>query len=556
MANTEAVDTIAALQTAATYPGAVTYLTEVGREGVFIWRSGNFAAQIAADPRKGLYVPSAAAMPSIGCWVRDWDGSSGRPEWFGAVPDDPVADNRAAIRACMELCAVTMLAARDYYIRDTLVLDLSGRSLIGVPGVALNRDVGVGPPARMGKRGASRVILTGPKVVEATVLLLGKTVLPHSDGPELVRDTALRNLVVCRDNDGALRARGSRDGTASGCVAGIVCSGLSSALIENVSSFDSPVGWYCHGCVYSKWDDCAAWRSTPAADPAGDFSVGFLIGGYAINYGYAGANASVYFNRCVSYDLKGGSISLGLKLFGAIADTYLTQVEVGRCSIGIEIDGRDAAGHTIPVEKNRSQQNVHLIDPVIDSTSQQGLQLRNLNSSLSVSIVNPYIATAGALADISVLGGVDRVEGHVSIVGGMLLSGGGKGLIAADGVGISVLGTLFRNYGTPISLSNCGSCRIEPDIYNYDAVATNALYLKDLRRSSIKPIVRGAAGRPGFAVGIQLDGGENNAIDPTMVDPDAFTAPAAERKVRYGGEDARRSEAFRAAGNVLIGVTG
>lgn len=80
MTDTQAFASIAALQTAATSPGSLAYLTESGREGAFIWRSGNFSAQIAADPQKGIYAPSSTTMPSIGCWVRDWDGVHGRPE--------------------------------------------------------------------------------------------------------------------------------------------------------------------------------------------------------------------------------------------------------------------------------------------------------------------------------------------------------------------------------------------------------------------------------------------------------------------------------------------
>lgn len=225
--------------------------------------------------------------------------------------------------------------------------------------------------------------------------------------------------------------------------------------------------------------------------------------------------------------------------------------------MGIEIDGRGRDGTTIPIDVVDTQQNIHLINPIIDATSQQGLQLRNLNRSFQVTVTSPYIATAGALADLNILGGADRVEGHVSIMGGLMVSGSsGTGLVAMDGEGISLIGTLFRNYKTPISMTNCRGCRLEPDVYNYAAVAGNALYLKDVQRSSIRPVVRGASGKPGFVTGILLDGGANNAVDPTMVDPASFTTPAADHKVRYRGEDARSSAAFKAAGNVLVGVTG
>lgn len=548
------VDSLASLQTATVGPAAAVFLSQPGREGMFVWRTGNFVAQIGADPRKGIYVPSSTTMPSIGCWVRDWDGTQGRPEWFGAVPGDPAIDNVDALTACFAACPVTKLGPHDYYIRRTLTFDLSDRAFAGVPSAAIKRDAGVGPPARMGNAGGSRIILTGPEVGAATVFQFGKASVPDRDDARLMRNAVLRDIAFCRDNSEAFRVRSGTGGDVLGCVKGIVCSGLNSAIIQNVSSFDSPVGWYCHGCVYTKWDDCAAWRTTPAVEKKNDFAVGFLVGGYERNFGYAGANASVYFNRCVAYDLAAGSITIGLRLFGAIADTFLTQVEVGRCFIGIEIDGRDASGRTIPLSANPTQQDVHLINPVIDATTSQGLQLRNLNASFQVTVTSPYIATAGALTDISILGGADRVAGHVAIMGGVLLSGGGRGLVASDGEGIAVIGTLFRDYAVPISLTDCRLCRIEPDVLNYSSPAAHAIYAKNLSRSAVKPIVRGQPGAPGFGDGVFLDGGDHNSIDPTMVDFSVFTLPAAGSKVRYAGRDARGDEAFKAAGNVLVGV--
>ncbi len=550
---TETAPTIAALQSAATHPGAVAYLTAPGREGTFIWRSGNFVTQIAADPYKGIFLPSSTTMPTIGCWVRDWDGTNGRPEWFGARPDDPDADNRAAITACFQLCPVTQLGAHDYYVRGVLVFSQSNRAFIGAPCGPVNRDVGIGTPGPMGRRGGTRVILAGPQVVSDTVFQFGKLPAPNIDNEELMRNSVLRDINFCRDNGRGYKARNSVTDKPSDSVKGIICSGLSSCRIEGVASFDSPVGWHCFGCVYTKWDDCAAWRSTPAPIAANDFSVGFLIGDFVGHSGYAGANASVYFNRCICYDIKGGSVSVAMRIYGAVSDTFLTQIEVGRCDVGIEIDGRGHDGRTMPLESGL-QQDIHIINPIIDQTHAQGLQLRNLNRSFQVSVVSPYIASAGELADIHIMGGEDRVEGQVSIVGGVLISEGGVGLVATDGEGISIIGTLFRNYRTPLNLTNCRACRIEPDIYNHTTVADAALRLKDIRRSSVKPIVRAPTGVVGFLTGIDLAGGEANSIDPTMVDFNAFADPTAARKVVYNRRDARSDSAFHAAGNVLVGV--
>jgi hypothetical protein len=495
-------------------------------------------------------------MPSIGCWERMWDGITGRPEWFGARAHDPAFDNVAALTACFALCPVTQLGAQDYYIRNTLIFDQSDKAFVGAPRTSINPSAELRQPARIGHNGGSRVILTGPNVVTATVLQFGRLRPGGRADENLVVNSTLRDIAFCRDNRSGYRARNSPTGDAIDCVKGIVCAAIGSCRIENVCSFDSPIGWHCFSCVYTKWDDCSATRETPAQVAQGDFSIGFLIGAHAPAAGYAGANASVYFNRCSCYDLKGGSVTIGLKLFGAIADTYLSQIEVGRCRVGIEIDGRGANGATIPENVVGSQADIHIINPIIDQTNDQGLQLRNLNRSFQVSITSPYIVTAGGMADIHIMGGRDRVEGHVSIIGGTMLSSGGRGLVATDAVGINLIGTLMRNYGAPVVMKNCRTCRIEPDLNNYQVTAANGIYLEDVRRSSIKPIIRGGSGAPGFANGVFLDRGQGNAIDATMIDHEVLSAPGAAHAIVYQGRDARADPAFRAAGHVITGATG
>lgn len=71
----------------------VVTLTEPGRQGVFVWKSGNFGAQTAADVCQGIYVASAIA-PSAGAWMRIFDGPVS-VRWFGAAGDGTVDDTVA-----------------------------------------------------------------------------------------------------------------------------------------------------------------------------------------------------------------------------------------------------------------------------------------------------------------------------------------------------------------------------------------------------------------------------------------------------------------------------
>lgn len=90
------VDTITALKALATGVGSVL-LRESGREGSFIWRTGDFSAQIAADTAEGIYIKADSVAATAGAWVRVYDGPV-RPTWFGA-PANGTDDDRPALDA-------------------------------------------------------------------------------------------------------------------------------------------------------------------------------------------------------------------------------------------------------------------------------------------------------------------------------------------------------------------------------------------------------------------------------------------------------------------------
>lgn len=77
---------------------STVYLTEAGRQGVFVWSSTNLSAQVTADPQQGLYVaPSTDVTGASGAWVRQYAGRAD-VRWWGAVCDG-VTNDTAAIAA-------------------------------------------------------------------------------------------------------------------------------------------------------------------------------------------------------------------------------------------------------------------------------------------------------------------------------------------------------------------------------------------------------------------------------------------------------------------------
>ncbi|MGM4885324.1 glycosyl hydrolase family 28-related protein [Tardiphaga sp. 604_B6_N1_1] len=80
---------------------STSYLTEAGREGLFIWLAGDYSAQISADPQEGIYIKATAVAVTSGAWERVHTRGFCDVKWFGAKGDGYVTDDTAAIQACI-----------------------------------------------------------------------------------------------------------------------------------------------------------------------------------------------------------------------------------------------------------------------------------------------------------------------------------------------------------------------------------------------------------------------------------------------------------------------
>lgn len=118
---------LAALPT--TNGGAI--LTEPGREGLFVFASGNRAAKVAADPRQGVYVAAATdASGASGAWIRKFTVLT--PQMFGASNS---GDAAPALQAFFDfICANRVAQARcagDFSVASGLILDGSAGYFAG-----------------------------------------------------------------------------------------------------------------------------------------------------------------------------------------------------------------------------------------------------------------------------------------------------------------------------------------------------------------------------------------------------------------------------------------
>lgn len=100
------VATRAAIKALDTATVTDAYLTEAGREGQFLWRAGDYSAQVSADSLEGIYIKANAIAATEGAWVRQRHDLGVDVRWFGALCDN-VADDGAAINAAILALPVT-----------------------------------------------------------------------------------------------------------------------------------------------------------------------------------------------------------------------------------------------------------------------------------------------------------------------------------------------------------------------------------------------------------------------------------------------------------------
>lgn len=96
----------AELKAASTSLGVV-YLSEAGREGNFVWRAGDYSAEITADTQEGIFIKANAVASTSGAWIRDVPGDSYLIDWFGGVEGNSGFSNTPCLDGAVAVCKLT-----------------------------------------------------------------------------------------------------------------------------------------------------------------------------------------------------------------------------------------------------------------------------------------------------------------------------------------------------------------------------------------------------------------------------------------------------------------
>src|SRR5690606_12105288 len=92
---------VTALKALSTSSIKAAFLKAEGREGVFNWLTGDYSSQVTADAYSGVYVKADDTSASSGAWVRDFDGDTVDPRWYGAKGDGST-DDTTAVQAAID----------------------------------------------------------------------------------------------------------------------------------------------------------------------------------------------------------------------------------------------------------------------------------------------------------------------------------------------------------------------------------------------------------------------------------------------------------------------
>nr|DAH75484.1 MAG TPA: Putative tail fiber [Caudoviricetes sp.] len=133
----------AALKALDTTKVTTAFLKEGGREGVLVWRSGDYSARIAADTQEGQYIKATAIPSSSGAWVRENNGIY-NIRHFGAVGNG-TSDDAVPTSKWIDLCILDQVAgwapAGQYRCASAIAKTFAGIQHLSMRGAGSDQTI-------------------------------------------------------------------------------------------------------------------------------------------------------------------------------------------------------------------------------------------------------------------------------------------------------------------------------------------------------------------------------------------------------------------------------
>jgi len=476
--------------------GQVAYLAEVGREGFFTWHQGNYTHLVENDPLQGLYVKNDTIASGQGCWVRLWDGITGRPEWFGAKANDASIDCLRSIQASLDLCAATQLGSGDYFVSGTLTITKNGSTLLGAAHTQTDQN--------SNDAYCTRIICTS---ATATIIRIGSSGLTdprHSNG-DLTEAVVLQGLTVDRSVNPFTPASGLL-----GCV-GIDVRWCVNCHFERVFSLNSCLGWTFYGTVQHYQRFCAALREKKGSNPANDPFIGFYVNQVYAGSGsspYNGANASLrlFYCRCFATTEDATpslTYSAGVYFAGGWVDTDVIGFETGSgIQYGIygHADGYGATSYLA--------ENLKISGGNFDPGSIACIWLQDAGSRSAVIISDNYFATTATAVHLQDFHGTVVITGNQFITSKLAWTG----VSAVNTTQLRSENNIFTGYQVAHDHTSLSNFTIRDTVNNsYGASPSPAINLKGCTRGRVDCVINGVASA--YAIGVNLDGAANALIE-------------------------------------------
>jgi hypothetical protein len=464
----------------------------------------------------GIVAPTAQIFAGAGLFAFGPAQLVGHPEWWGAWPNNGTVDSSAAINACIVACPVTQLLQANYYIANSIVVAINGKTLRGVGWEQNEASNDFSTQIVIGSASVTGIIVGTNQLTEPGTFISNVT---------LEDFTLLRTVGPANPSTGSLSAE-------SGVVAanwpmGVKVMWSSLFRATRVFSGESSIGFYIYGGVESWLENCSSLRTLAGTVPANDQWSGFFLDYSAPASGFNGGNASIYLNKCRAFLYGGAGVySAGLTTNQGFVDLYVNQLETGATQYGMDFWG--GFYETGPY----TDEDLIVAGCVSDQCTVAGLSIRGTNSYCAVTVTGCYFNALAGGYGIS----LNSCNGAITISGCQFFSSiAAAGIYAYSSVGIHSRGNIFNDMKQSILFATVESFSLEDNIHKISlpGTAVPAISLTGCQFGYVRPIIAG----PGtsYSCGISIDNTSSRIeVNCTTIQPPTVGSGAGD-KIHYNG---------------------